>query len=422
LALLREVGQQPEVRLAQLAWDHFQQSGDADSYNFAVKVINSVTGVAVHERLMEKSGWLANPLEFAALASTLQHSAFVQPGVLANTLTVAGWKKTVEGMKRYIKADPRKPQMSKEWAQTLGANGRSVTKEMLDEMHDSLSLATKLDKLMHFWRIPQIDTWFRNSATLTGRLHINEMVERSINLRDRKAEQELNRLGLSSAKFKELLDANKDELVEDELRKGAYAFAQRTNLVNDALTKAQWTMEHSSFSRMLTLLGRFSFQQHHFLKSLYKDDPKKLVKYLGIATAVGVPGYVAKTLMKGKNPIEDAKERGLFGTWIAMLQNAAGLGMFLDMTLDALTQVTTGKQGHAIDRVGGPIPGLLQDSLVGASKVAHGDLTSAAAMRLLLRSGVVITAGALPPKYGIPIAGTLGLARPAIETFVKENK
>ena len=422
MALLREVGQQPEVRLAQLAWDHFQQSGDADSYNFAVKVINSVTGVAVHERLMEKSGWLANPLEFAALASTLQHSAFVQPGVLANTLTVAGWKKTVEGMKRYIKADPRKPQMSKEWAQTLGANGRSVTKEMLDEMHDSLSLATKLDKLMNFWRIPQIDTWFRNSATLTGRLHINEMVERSINLGDKKAERELNRLGLSSAKFKELLDANKDELVEDELRKGAYAFAQRTNLVNDALTKAQWTMEHSSFSRMLTLLGRFSFQQHHFLKSLYKDDPKKLVKYLGIATAVGVPGYVAKTLMKGKNPVEDAKERGLFGTWIAMLQNAAGLGMFLDMTLDALTQVTTGKQGHAIDRVGGPIPSLLEDSIRGTSKIAHGDLTSASAMRLLLRSGVVVTAGALPPKYGIPIAGTLGIARPAIETLVKENK
>lgn len=422
LAILREVGQQPEVRLAQLAWDHFQQSSDADSYNFAVKVINSVTGVAVHERLMEKSGWLANPLEFAALASTLQHSAFVQPGVLANTITVAGFKKTAEGIKRYIKADPRKAQMSSEWAQTLGANGRSVTKELLDEMHDSLSLATRLDKLMNFWRIPQIDTFFRNSATLTGRLHINEMVERAINLGDKKAEQELRRLGLSSAKFKELLEANKDELVEDELRKGAYAFAQRTNLVNDALTKAQWTMEHSSFSRMLTLLGRFSFQQHHFLKSLYKDDPRKLVKYLGVASAIGVPGYVAKTLMKGKNPIEDAKERGLFGTWLVMLQNAAGLGMFGDMTMDAFNQIATGKQGHAVDRVGGPIPGLIKDSMVGVSKVAHGDLTSASAMRLLLRSGVTVSAAALPPKYGIPIAGTLGLARPAIETLVKENK
>ncbi len=430
LAILREFGQAPETRLAQLAWDHFQQSGDPDQLNFAVKVINSITGVAVHEPLMKRALDIVGVAEFTAMASALQHAALIQPSIISNLAVTAGWKNTAKGFYRYIKADPRKASMSKEWADVLGASGRSVGKELMDQLGSNTNLQTRADKLLNFWKVTSVDRWLRDASSLVGQLHVNEMVERAINLNDKKAHLELRRLGLEAGKFKEALDAGDDSLVEDYIKKGSYAFSQRTNLLTDPLSRPLWQMEKTSWGGLLTLFGRFGFLQHHFLKGLIQDgkavsgiagQAEQLGKYLAYATTVGIPIYTARQLAKGVNPVEDFAEKGLFGFMFGALQSGGGLGLFMDAAGNALNEIATGAQSTVNERFGGPVASLGKETATGIGKILHGDITNAQALRLLMRAGIVTIAGKAPEKF-IPVAGALGIARPMIERALADKQ
>ena len=430
LAILREFGQATEQRLAQLAWDHFNQSGDPDQLNFAVKVINSVTGVSVHEPLMRRALNIVGVAEFTAMASALQHAAIIQPSIISNLAVTAGWKNTAKGFYRYIKADPRKASMSKEWADVLGASGRSVGKELMDQLGSNTNLQTRADKLLNFWKVTTVDRWLRDASSLVGQLHVNEMVERAINLNDPLAHRELKRLGLEAGKFKEALDAGKDNLVEDYIKKGSYAFSQRTNLLTDPLSKPLWQMEKTSWGGLLTLFGRFGFLQHHFLKGLIQDGravsgnaggAARMAKYLAAATAVGVPIYTARQLAKGVNPVEDFAEKGLFGFMFGALQSGGGLGLFVDAAGNALNEIATGTQSTVNERFGGPVASLGKETATGVGKILHGDITNAQALRLLMRAGIVTIAAKAPEKF-IPAAGALGLARPMIERALADKQ
>lgn len=421
LAILREVGQSPETRLAQLAWDHYQQTKDPDSLNFAVKVINATTGVSTHEPLMHKALNFVGAAEFLAMASALQHAALIQPSVVSNVIATAGLKNTVKGFYRYWKSDPRKASMGSAWADSLGASSRSIARELLDEIHDGNSLQSRADKLLSFWKVTSVDRVTRDASTLVGQLYVNDMIERSVNLGDKKAEVSLKRLGLDINKVKLALESKDDAMLEDLLRKGSYEFSQVTNLATTTLTMPTMMYERTSYGRLLTLFGRFAFHQHHFLKDTIKENPAKFGKYLLASGAVGVPIYLARTLAKGVNPADDFEQRGLFGTAMAVLQSGGGLGLFADAGIEALT-VAAGKPSNQLQgRLGGPLGGIGVETVQGVGKIAQGEITNAKALRTLLRAGTVALAGLAPEKWGVPAAAVLGLGRPMIERALSDK-
>lgn len=424
LAAIKVFGENPEVNLAQFAIRHFKESRDPDGFVKARELINRILGNRVDDALLKEPKGMLSSGVMLSVGLMLQHAMLVQPGVMANMGGMGGYTNLVKAIAKVLPSlwGNQDGKNSIRWAQLAGVHAFTVNRELNDiVMEDQQRLKT--DKMLRFFGITQVDGFLRIIGAITGKLYATDVALRYAENPNRKDAARLKSLGIDPARItKEYLQTS--DWMSKDLRMAALAFTEDSNFVIDPLRAPSILQKHPLLQPFM-LFKNFAFQQHRMLLKLIRD--KEFGKLLGVlfgSIGGGAIINLFRTLIKGEDPEKLLERDGLVRTLWRSFVAGGGPGLFAEAFGNAATMSGGRLTSGGSLSVDSPMLGLMEQGLKGAGSLYDLSLGEADQNDLnqLYKTGTMLMQGLIlskaPPAIGVPLSGSIGLARPAMERLI----
>jgi len=422
LAVVRMLGPTAEAKLVSLAAEHLRQSAIPEAMEDAINAVNAIIGGRSAVEKDTAVGWGVGEGQAMAVATMLQHSQLLQPGVASNVSAISGYKHLIKGFSQILFRDRATREQAKARAFAMGVAERFVSREIIDNLDIDSPARERTDKLLRAWKMVGIDQWMRAGSALAFHSYLMEETAKAVS-GSAKARANLKEAYVDADAIIAAYNANEEKEVEDWIQLGAFSLTQKTNFATDALTTPKILEKANPWMQMLTLFSRYSYHQHKYLKDMLLNHPERLFRQGMSTTIIGAPIYMLRLLAKGVDPFKQFEEDGVFATLYKMFMSGSGLGLFVDSLGSALMGYQGSSGGGPLIEKGKDVGSL---ALGAAKNAVQGkpitEYTYVMAVRTFVDAGIYVSARVLPAKIGIPIAAGLGFVAPAIEKNVMPTK